>query len=175
MNQLINIHRSIFLSIRIPERDFFMADIKPVVEKAGYYAKSLVVCAKFVPKEKWSWKPSKTARSAFDVFNHATMSLTMMADVLNGKQIDFEEMESSKPAAVADYAAAKKEFEKAWKTFAAASGKLTASGLKKSVAMPWGKRTFEELVSDTHGELMYPFAQMQYLQTIWGDMENHFA
>ncbi len=157
-----------------------MTEIKEILKMTQMSKASIEKCASFVPKDKWAWRPSETARSAQQSIGHAATSVQMMTKVLKGEKIDFRGMDHGKMRKAEEKQAktfeeGKELLDRSWKEFEATVNRLSAADIMKTVEMPWGKRTYADIVKDTGWELSYIFAQLQYLQTIWGDLEDHFA
>lgn len=135
-----------------------------------------------VPDDKISWKPAPTARTVLDAFGDAAQTLQFTAQMLESKgdfkpalgpelfaQLKAERAQWSREEALT-------HFEMGWSRFKAALEPLTDEQLATPVTLPmrggmtmslagWGMLSYRTLISR--------FAQINYIQTLYGDTQAH--
>lgn len=134
----------------------------------------------FVPDDKLQWSPSKSARSALSILAHCIMGNRMFAKVLRGEPLPAlstpeqrDAMSRQFEATITQRAEAVRQLEASTADVVAALGTMTAERFATSPNSPFGSfpmpfwMNLPALHQDGHA------AQIDYLQTIWGDLEHH--
>jgi uncharacterized damage-inducible protein DinB len=154
-----------------------VADCKARAEKA---AERLVKTFSFVPDDKLNWAPSKTARTSLAVVAHCVMTNRIFAKVLRGEAISPmptpDEVHASSrefEATIHDRAEVVRLLEASREEIAAAFATMTAERFATSPNSPFGPRPMMFWMSVPDMHMSYHDAQINYLQTIWGDLAMH--
>lgn len=125
----------------------------------------------FIPADRFQWKPAPSAKSAAEIVNHLLFSLHSMLPVLNGgewQHPDFTEATGPEDAAALLTAVSE---EYADKMLA-----IPAADLSRDVKIwghyhTWLGRAATMPVVDT----IHHRGQIVYIQTLLGDVEDHFT
>ena len=150
--------------------------------------KNAVVAAKdrlqkslsFVPDDKLTWSPSPTAKSALRIAAHCACSNRFFASALRGDIAPaetfaelFEAMEAEE-AKLTNKDQVITEVEDSTNALLGVIDSLSPARLQDSVTYPFFSApvTFFLQLSSTH--LIGHSAQIDYLQTVWGDLDPHF-
>lgn len=157
---------------------------KEIITQAVSFAESaktrLIHALEAVPDDKLTWTPAPTAKSALKIAAHAAISNNSFAMMLRGDPLPdipfeqifakIEEMEN----AVTTREEAIKLIEENTATAIAALNGLTTERLGQEVQTPFGSMpiTFIMMLVGRHPDSHA--AQIDYLQTIWGDNQMHF-
>ena len=134
----------------------------------------------FVPDGKLKWSPSKTARSALAIVAHCIMANRMFAMMIRGEQISPmptpEQAHASSrqfEATITDRAEAVRQLEASSQEVVAAIGTMTAKRFGGSPNSPFGPMPMPVWMSLPGGHMDNHAAQIDYLQTTWGDLTDH--
>ena len=134
----------------------------------------------FVPDDKLSWSPSPTARTALAIVAHCCLANRMFAKVLSGEPISpmptpDEVGESSRKfeATIRDRAEALRLLEETFEGVVAALATMTAERFATSPNSPFGPLPMAVWVHMPGRHMDNHATQIDYLQTIWGDLTNH--
>lgn len=151
---------------------------KSAVEGMGEFLKDL----SFVPDDKLTWTPTPTAKSAIRIAAHTSLYAARFARMIRERELpggaDLDKwlaQRNAEEAAVTSRAEVESIFRKGTDEVLAALDSLTPeaietsleSGLGWSAPMTWLMR-LPGLHAISHA------AQIDYLQTCWGDQEVHF-
>ncbi len=152
-----------------------MPDTKQLAQQVAWVAGGLVSGISFVPKEKRSWKPAATSRSAQDILAHATYWNLYFTRFLRGEGAwdVAEDAWTRSTKELKDSEQAQKLTEKSNREFVAAIEKLSTKDLEKEVELPWGQRTLYQVILDNFWHITYHVGQLNYIQTQLGDTEDH--
>ena len=134
----------------------------------------------FVPDDKLRWSPAKTARSALAIIGHTILGNRMFAMVIRGETLpqmptpeEEDAMSRQFEATIKDRADAVRQLDASCAEVVAALGTMTAERFATSPNSPFGQlpMAFWMSLSGLHAE--GHAAQIDYLQTTWGDMTHH--
>jgi hypothetical protein len=133
-----------------------------------------------VPEDKWTWKPSESAKSAHEITAHiAVVNLAMADNIKNLKPMfsNSKELFAWMNAEESKYKS-KDEIlsllEKSEKAVLDALSAVDASTLESStVVSPFGERALKRFIFIPEGHTSDHASQIDYMQTIWGDTEFH--
>ena len=143
-------------------------------------AERLLKTFSFVPDAKLNWTPSKTARSSLAIVAHCCMTNQLFAKIFRDEAVSpmptLEEIRGVSQkfeATIHDRAEAVRQLEASCEEVVAALGTMTAdrfatSPVSRGGAMPmtvWMNLPSMHMGSHT--------SQIDYLQTIWGDVADH--
>jgi len=155
-----------------------------IVAQAVSFAESgktrLLHALESVPDDKLQWTPSATAKSPLRVAAHAALSNSAFASMLRGDpmpDVPFETLMAKMveaESAVGTRAEAVKLIEEQSAGAIVALNGLTQARIAEDVQTPFGAMpiTFIMLLVGRHMD--DHAAQIDYMQTIWGDNEMHF-
>lgn len=131
----------------------------------------------FVPDDRLTWSPSPTAKSALQIVAHTGTSNYVLAGILRGDaSIGTPEGHAKAheaEAAVTTRESAVKLIEESTEAVLAALDTIAPDQLGRMVAAPWrtAPMTFWMGLPALH--MQGHAAQIDYLQTVWGDGEIH--
>lgn len=146
-----------------------MSELDALAAQARWTADSISHNLKFVPDDKLTWKPAPTAKSALEIINHTVGAMKGMSGAIRGGAWQVppfdpattrEQAQSMIRAAVGDYVDALLA--------------LSPADLEKNVDLPFGTFSLRQFTGFGLVELQHHRGQIAYLQTIWGDNEDHF-
>ncbi len=134
---------------------------------------------KAVPADKLNWAPSDSARTSLQIAAHAAMGTQGMQGIIEGKPFPF--------ASMAEMDVASRIAEKQFTTIEAVLGlldqtssayiafldSLTAEQLASTVNFPFGPIPLAAAITFPADHLRGHAAQLDYVQTIWGDLVWH--
>jgi len=136
-----------------------------------------------VPDDKISWKPAEGARSALNAFGQPAQFMKMMVRMTQAGTIDpttvnipamLEQMAQER--AGWSRADAQTHLEMNWSEFKATVEGMTDEQLAVPVTMPFGGGTTAPMafwLMLTYRVLVARFAQINYIQNLYGDHESH--
>ncbi len=133
----------------------------------------------FVPNDKLNWSPSPTAKNALRIAAHAAVGNYANASLIRG-----EKLKTTSPSEMMAFVYAEEKkvtsrdqavklIEDSCKTVLAALDGLTEQKMATSVASPFGTFPMMFWMNFPSSHMEYCAAQIDYLQTIWGDLEIH--
>ena len=134
----------------------------------------------FVPDDKLNWSPSPTARTSLAIVAHCTLANRFFAQLLRGEPISpmptpqqMHESMRQFETTIRDRAEAVRQLEASCEEVVAALGKMTAKRLATSADSPFGPLPMTVWMSLPGLHMGGHAAQLDYLQTIWGDLVTH--
>jgi len=134
----------------------------------------------FVPEDKLSWSPAKTARTSLAIVAHCCLANRMFARILSGEQIspmptpeEVHALSKKFEATIRDRADAVRQLEASREEIVAALGTMTAERLAASGNSPFGPLPMTVWTTLPGDHMSGHATQIDYLQTIWGDLVNH--
>ncbi|MGD1000974.1 MAG: DinB family protein [Candidatus Brocadiia bacterium] len=149
------------------------ARVKAAAERLG---KAL----SFVPDDKLTWSPSKTARTSLAIVAHCCLANRMFVKIIRGEPISPmptpEEVGVASrkfEATVRDRAEAVRQLEETCQEVVAALATMTAERFASSPNSPFGPLPMAVWVHLPGRHMDNHAAQIDYLQTIWGDLADH--
>lgn len=140
----------------------------------------LLVTFAHVPDDKLNWSPSPTCRTPLQIVAHCGMANQAFATILAGEELQFssdpEEAAKAIREAGKDIAsreAAVKLIEDSTARVLAALDKATPELYDSSPMSPFGPFPYPAWMSLPGDHMGGHTHQIDYLQTIWGDMVDH--
>ncbi|MGO8705495.1 MAG: DinB family protein [Candidatus Brocadiia bacterium] len=134
----------------------------------------------FVPDDKLNWSPAKTARTSLAIVAHCCLANRMFATVIRGEPIlpmpTPEEVGVSSrkfEATVHDRAEALRLLETTCQEIVAALATMTAERFASSPNSPFGALPMAVWVHLPGRHMDGHATQIDYLQTVWGDLADH--
>jgi hypothetical protein len=134
----------------------------------------------FVPDDKLSWAPSPTSKSALRIAAHAALVSQRFAALITESMPDpmpnpeeffkgflDEELTFTTRESVVNLT------NEATAKLSQALGTVTTECIDSSPNSPFGPVPKRFWIGLTHDHLAGHVGQMEYLQTIWGDLDNH--
>lgn len=134
----------------------------------------------FVPDDKLTWSPSSTSKSALQIAAHIGLSNEGMAGIVRGEKPPFSNMaELFQIMNVEEKKITSREqaiavIESGTNTALAALDALTPEKLAGPAGVPGMEMPMAQFIMIIGSHVMNHAAQIDYLQTTWGDLENHF-
>jgi hypothetical protein len=150
------------------------ADVQELTIRARNNAIAFAKAARHIPADKHDWKPAPSARSAAEILAHTAYWNVVLTEPLRGKTLDVAEDDWIKSQA--DFQDPKRAEALARQTgeaFAAAVEGLRETDYEKQTSLPWGEESLYHVVLGNLWHLTYHSAQLNYIQTLLGDTEEH--
>ena len=148
--------------------------------RAKASAERLLKTFSFVPDNKLNWSPSKTARTPVAVVAHCCLANRMFAMVLRGEAIspmptpeEVHALSRKFEATVRGRAEAVRRLKASCKEIVAALGTMTPKRFATSPNSPMGPLPMALWMNLPGMHMSHHKAQIDYLQTIWGDLVDH--
>src|SRR5688572_19015860 len=146
------------------------------------FSERLLQLFAFVPDEKLTWTPSPTAKSSLRLVAHCALTSRFYANVITGnlpermptpgefvKDLnEAEEKITTRESAVALVKETTVELCKAMDT-------VNARNINATPNSPFGPMPMQFWLYDGGDQMAVHGGQVAYLQTIWGDLDNHFG
>lgn len=131
------------------------------------------------PDDKLNWSPSPTSRTPIQQIAHSAMAVSGIKGMFNGEPIPFDN--------IAEVDAGWRQAEKQFKTREEVTSLLNkncdeyctwldsmpASKLNSTFTAPFGEFPMSEAITWPADHLRNHAGQMEYIQTIYGDMDWH--
>ena len=134
----------------------------------------LAETAKAAPADKLDWKPDEKGKSSREIIEHLIGANYAFAALIRGQEVPAKEKQqfSIKPDSMQDAFA---ELHKSSLHLSEAIAEVRDEQLKENKEMPWGETwSMTRLVSAPSAHIAYHWGQLAYLQTLWGDQEDHY-
>lgn len=135
----------------------------------------------FVSDDKMNWSPAESARSALQLVVHCGLSNKAFASIMRGEDIplpsdlsDFRGLLRGFEAEVTDRNAAVALVKETTQTAIDAINEVTEETFASSPASPFGPMPMPFWMTLSGMHMKAHACQLDYLQTIWGDVEDHF-
>jgi hypothetical protein len=134
-----------------------------------------------VPDEKLTWSPAPSAKSALRIAAHIGLSNDRLANVLQGRMpppgLSFEELSergNAQEMEITSREMAVKLIEDSTERYIAALDTLTADHLAGETQTPFGRFPTSAFIFICGQHMRSHAAQIDYLETVWGDLQDHF-
>jgi uncharacterized damage-inducible protein DinB len=154
--------------------------VTAAIEFAESAKKRLLNTLEHVPDDKLNWKPSDTANSAIRIAAHAGLSNHHFATMIRGESFPdipkeklFEQIEAQEAAVTTRAQVVAIIEEKATEAIAALKA-LTPEQIASEVPTIFGPMSMGFIMTLVGRHMDDHAAQIDYLQTIWGDGDMHF-
>jgi hypothetical protein len=140
----------------------------------------LIKTLSFVPDEKLTWSPSPSSRSALQVAAHVAIATSGIAGALSGGEMpkvskeEFFGMMKQMEADISTRDLAIAKLEESVGFALATLDKLTPEQLSGIAETPFGPMPVSLLASILGPHAEGHASQIDYIQTIWGDLQDHF-
>ena len=135
----------------------------------------------FVPDDKLTWTPSSTANSSLRLVAHCAVSNRFFADIITGNMPETmpspEEFFKGLHAAAEKITTRESAIALAKETTAElckAIDAVNAENIHSTPNSPFGPIAMQFWMSQGHNHMAGHIGQLEYLQTVWGDLDNHF-
>jgi hypothetical protein len=122
----------------------------------------------FVPDDKLTWKPSPDAASVLEIVSHAAFALSGGIAMLQSGQWIPEKIE------LKTRDEAQKLIGHHAETFAKLLRALKPADLEGTVETPLGADNKTDFLRMIVIDVLHHHGQITYLQTVWGDTDDHF-
>ncbi len=140
----------------------------------------MVTTFRFVPDDKLRWSPSETARSPLDLVAHCALANRFFAGVIRGEPMppmpqpgELRAWGRQLAAEIPDARDAIRRLEASRDEVIAALGTMTPERFATEPAMPGGSFPMHFWMGVPGQHMEGHASQMDYLQTIWGDLVDH--
>jgi hypothetical protein len=137
---------------------------------AEFAGKNTAFHLQHFPADKLAWKPSETAKSALEIVHHVSYFAAGMAPVIDGTGA-FTPPPDPVPA---DLQTAQEMIRSSSNSLAAALRKFDMSRMGETVDLPFGSFPMTMVVSMPVFDLIHHHGQLAYIETVFGDTEDHF-
>ena len=134
---------------------------------------------KAVPDDKMGWKPSPTAKNVVQICAHAGVANLQLANIIRNGKSEFDKIEEYVKFTHAEEEKIQTR-EQAIQCIETSVGQLekallhlSSAQLAKEAITPFGACPMSELIYWPGNHLYMHASQIDYIQTIWGDMEIH--
>lgn len=134
----------------------------------------------FVPDDKLTWTPTPTAKSALRIVAHSAITTGLFAKLITNTMPDPmpspEEFFGNMNGEEHNYPTRESVIALVNETSAElndAFNAITEESLISTPNSPFGPMPVQFWVSLTHDHMAGHVGQLEYLQTIWGDLDNH--
>ncbi len=133
--------------------------------------------AKHVPAERATWKPDAKTKSPKELLEHIAAANSGFAMIIQGQPLGMQiKKEDRKNVAIQT-----KSLQEAIDAVKASGEKLSQvisvisdAQLREKRTMPWGEEwEIPRLLATASSHITYHWGQLAYLQTMWGDLEDH--
>jgi hypothetical protein len=162
--------------------------IEPTLEAAAKTAsdvetlsKRLIHLLSFVPDDKLTWTPSGTAKSCLRITAHCALVNQFFGNAISGKSpasmpspeeffkglYEAEEKITSRQSVITILTESAAELCDAIRA-------LNAEKMNSEPNSPFGPLPMQFWLDQSAEHLAKHIGQVEYLQTIWGDLDNHF-
>lgn len=142
--------------------------------------KTLLKTFSFVPDDKLKWSPASTARTSLAIVAHCGMANEFFAGLVAGKAMPYmptpaelKAMELKFEASITDRADALRRLQASTQAFTEALATVTPERCATSPDSPFGSAPMPFWMELAGAHVEYHTAQINYLQTIWGDVVDH--
>jgi hypothetical protein len=133
------------------------------------------------PDDKLDWSPSSTSKSPIGIANHAAQTNFFFAKVFQGEPLptmgSLEEADRLMQSASSGIRTREQAVQSLNDSVAAVLAGLDHLGpedMAKDIPLPFATMPMGFLIFIPGMHMGNHAAQIDYVQTIWGDMENHF-
>jgi len=123
----------------------------------------------FFPPDKLHWKPAPTAASPLEIAQHVAMACLSALSTLEGRAY-----EQVMPPLPEDLTTAQALVRDATARYADALVAVDPARLEETVTLPFGQFPLAQFALFSGFDVMHHHGQITYLQTMLGDLENHF-
>lgn len=145
-----------------------------------HYRDRLMHLISFVPADKARWKPVENSRNAIQIVGHCALTNRCLAQLIADQLPDDQLEPASFFAALEVPAGTSIESVKALMDETSAElvsvlESMDAAAIESTSRSPFGPLPVTFWMRSTHRHLAGHVGQIEYLQTLWGDMDNHIS
>ncbi len=123
-----------------------------------------------MPEDKLTWKPADTSRSTKELLGEIVSSTVYGTAVLATKSPAHDSWKSVEVLTIQELQTAHMQANTEFLQIFAA---LSEEELSELVELPWGTKSYLDVVAYVYWNLMYHLGQIAYIQTMYGDGEMH--
>jgi hypothetical protein len=145
-----------------------MNPMEGMAQQMSWVARNTAYNLGFLPKEKLTWKPAPSAKSALEIIGHTAGFIDAMTPVLSGGEFRAPEIEV--PESLEE---AQDLITECTEEYAAVLAQLSPADLGRTVQLPFGSFPLARAASMPVVDLIHHHGQIAYLQTLLGDSEDH--
>lgn len=132
--------------------------------------------AERVPEDKTHWSPNPQGKSAHQILEHLTGANHGFAALIagEGEAPPAEELQALK-VSCERYDELLEAFRASSQALAQTIARVPTDQLGQERPVPWGGTwTLRRLITSPSAHLAYHWGQLCYLQTLWGDTQDHW-
>jgi uncharacterized damage-inducible protein DinB len=135
----------------------------------------------FVPDDKLTWAPSSTARSFIQVVAHIAVTNRAFAHILAGTMPEtmpspeefFGNLRATEES-ITTRESASSTLQETTAELYNAIATVTAQNIDDERPNPFGPMSARAWLDISYNHIEGHTGQLEYLQTLWGDLDNHF-
>jgi hypothetical protein len=146
-------------------------EVMAAKERTREAHRHLLTGLKYIPDDKLDWVPLGKAKTPRLIALECAGAYKMAARMVRGEPIEWAQPDAAayptRESVVEALNAGLAEFE-------AALDGLTAEQLAEKRPAPWGVTTVGVTIGMAFWHSVYHDGQLNYIQTLWGDLEMHF-
>jgi hypothetical protein len=133
----------------------------------------------FVPDDRLTWSPSPTAKSSLRIAAHCALTSRFFADIITGAlpaitPEEFFKALSADEARITTRESALALLEETTVSLCRAIDTVNADNLDAPRGSPFGPLPLRFWIVQGREQMAGHAGQMEYLQTVWGDLDNHY-
>ena len=135
----------------------------------------------FVPDDKLNWSPSESARSALQQVAHCALANEFFAELIRNRPVElpvdlsgFRDFQRKMEAEFTDRQSAADRLASSTDVVVRAISDVDESLYSQSPSSPFGPQPMEFWMHLAGAHMRSHASQLDYLQTIWGDTQDHF-
>ena len=146
------------------------------------YSERMLHLLSFVPDDKLTWTPSPTAKSSLRIVAHSAVTSKRFADIITGNMPErmpspeefFKGLDeagekiTTRESVIALMKETTAELCKALDT-------VTAANIDSMPCSPFGAIAMQFWMEEGSAHMAGHTGQLEYMQTIWGDLDNHLS
>lgn len=156
--------------------EFIPYQLKVVNSALDYFKKTL----SFIPDEKLNFAPSNTSKSPLQIAAHIALTNKGFASMLRGEPSKFNSVKEllvwldGEEKKLNTKEAVLKEIDNSASELLSAIESLNEENLDEVVKAATGARSKRDSLARVGNHIFMHGAQLDYIQTIWGDNDPHF-
>lgn len=158
--------------------------LNPIEHAKSFYesgAQRFLKTFSFTPDDKLTWSPSPTAKTSLRLAAHVAVTNYFFAQIFSGKSNEFKSAEEAmgfidkEEKKITSRSEALKAIDDSGKVLLAALSTLTPDKLSTDAQTPFGSVPMSHMITIPGLHMHSHGAQLDYLQTIWGDLDPHMS
>ena len=135
-------------------------------------SKRFLAAFQSVPQDKLNWSPAPTSRSALQIAGHVCGVCDRLAGAYRGQSPPADAV--PREETLSDRAEAVQWLEFGTQALLAGLDRMTPERVASEMPTPFGIMPMRQMMMIAGMHFALHAGQLDYLQTMWGDMETHF-